>query len=145
MGVGLRLKEILRAKSLTIKQLAEVSGVSINTLYSITKRDSERVDEDIIQRIAAALGVSVSDLLGQEKQEAQHGPWSFSLEQKLAAVGCSIGFYEEDAALWINYPAGTLEVTEEELKALNDSADSFLRFKLAELKESRKADFRPKK
>ncbi len=145
MGVGLRLKEILRAKSLTIKQLAEVSGVSINTLYSITKRDSERVDDVLIQRIAAALGVSVSDLLGQEKQEAQHGPWSFSLEQKLAAVGCSIGFYEEDAALWINYPDGTLEVTEEELKALNDSADSFLRFKLAELKESRKADFRPKK
>lgn len=60
-------------------------------------------------------------------------------------MGCSIGFYEEDAALWINYPDGTLEVTEEELKALNDSADSFLRFKLAELKESRKADFRPKK
>lgn len=145
MGVGLRLKEILRAKSLTIKQLAEVSGVSINTLYSITKRDSERVDDVLIQRIAAALGVSVSDLLGQEKQEAQHGPWSFSLEQKLAAVGCSIGFYEEDAALWINYPDGTLEVTEEELKTLNDSADSFLRFKLAELKESRKADFRPKK
>lgn len=145
MGVGLRLKEILRAKSLTIKQLAEVSGVSINTLYSITKRDSERVDDVLIQRIAAALGVSVSDLLGQEKQEAQHSPWSFSLEQKLAAVGCSIGFYEEDAALWINYPDGTLEVTEEELKALNDSADSFLRFKLAELKESRKADFRPKK
>lgn len=145
MGVGLRLKEILRAKSLTIKQLAEVSGVSINTLYSITKRDSERVDDVLIQRIAAALGVSVSDLLGQEKQEAQRGPWSFSLEQKLAAVGCSIGFYEEDAALWINYPDGTLEVTEEELKALNDSADSFLRFKLAELKESRKADFRPKK
>ena len=123
MGVGLRLKEILRAKSLTIKQLAEVSGVSINTLYSITKRDSERVDDVLIQRIAAALGVSVSDLLGQEKQEAQHGPWSFSLEQKLAAVGCSIGFYEEDAALWINYPDGTLEVTEEELKALNDSAE----------------------
>ena len=145
MGVGLRLKEILRAKSLTIKQLAEVSGVSINTLYSITKRDSERVDDVLIQRIAAAPGASVSDLLGQEKQEAQHGPWSFSLEQKLAAVGCSIGFYEEDAALWINYPDGTLEVTEEELKALNDSADSFLRFKLAELKESRKADFRPKK
>ena len=51
--------------------------MSINTLYSITKRDSERVDDVLIQRIAAALGVSVSDLLGQEKQEAQHGPWSF--------------------------------------------------------------------
>lgn len=143
MGVGLRLKEALRIKSLTIKQLAEASGVSVNTLYSITKRDSERVDDILLQRIAAALGVTVDYLMGRGAEPPNL--WDYALEQKLAAVGCSIGFYEEDAALWINYPDGTLEVTEEELKALNDSADSFLRFKLAELKESRKADFRPKK
>lgn len=65
MGVGLRLKEALRIKSLTIKQLAEASGVSVNTLYSITKRDSERVDDILLQRIAAALGVTVDYLMGR--------------------------------------------------------------------------------
>lgn len=63
MGVGIRLKNILRDKSITIKQLAETTGISVNTLYSITKRDSERVDDVILQRIAAALGVGVGQLM----------------------------------------------------------------------------------
>ena len=56
MGVGMSLKGILRDKKMTIKQLAENSGIPLNTLYSITRRDSERVDKVIIQRLAAALG-----------------------------------------------------------------------------------------
>lgn len=55
MGVGLNIKEILRDKKMTIKQLAEQTNIPLNTLYSITKRDSERVDKIIINRIAAAL------------------------------------------------------------------------------------------
>lgn len=55
MGLGLRLKDILRSKGMTIKQLSEISGVSINTLYSITKRDSLRADPVIMQKIADAL------------------------------------------------------------------------------------------
>ena len=57
MGVGTNLKTILRDKKMTIKQLSELADIPINTLYSITKRDSERVDKVIIQRLAAALGV----------------------------------------------------------------------------------------
>ena len=67
MGVGIALKQILRDKKMTIKQLAESSGISVNTLYSITKRDSERVDDIILQRIASVLNVSVDRLLGTEK------------------------------------------------------------------------------
>lgn len=64
MGVGIRLKEILRSKKMTIKQLSEISGISANTVYSITKRDSERVDPIVLQSIADALGVPVSQLTG---------------------------------------------------------------------------------
>lgn len=64
MGVGLRIKKILREKKLTIKQLAELSGIPLNTLYSITKRDSERVDRIILQKIALSLEVSEDDLIG---------------------------------------------------------------------------------
>lgn len=63
MGVGMVLKGILRDKKMTIKQLAENSGIPLNTLYSITKRDSERVDAVILQRIADALGMPVWRLL----------------------------------------------------------------------------------
>jgi len=62
MAVGFRLKEILRKKGMTIKELAEVSKISVNTLYSITKRDSENIDKVIEVKIANALNVPVSAL-----------------------------------------------------------------------------------
>ena len=62
MGVGIRIKQILRERKMTIKQLSEISGVSVNTLYSITKRDSSRVDPVIMQKIADALLVPIQSL-----------------------------------------------------------------------------------
>lgn len=64
MGIGITLKNILRNRKMTIKQLSEKSGISINTLYSITKRDSARVDEVILQRIADTLGIPIWELTG---------------------------------------------------------------------------------
>ena len=64
MGFGLHLKEILRERGMTIKQLSEDSGISVNTLYSITKRDSLRVDPVILKKIAKTLGLSVTELIG---------------------------------------------------------------------------------
>lgn len=64
MGIGVTLKNILRNRKMTIKQLSKESGISINTLYSITKRDSERVNEVILQRIADTLGIPINGLTG---------------------------------------------------------------------------------
>ncbi len=64
MGIGFRIKELLREKNLKIKDLAELAGVPLNTLYSITKRDSERVDPVILEKIAKALNVTTFDLKG---------------------------------------------------------------------------------
>ena len=65
MGIGIRLKAILREKNMTIKQLSQESGVSLNTLYSITKRDSDNIDSIILQKISSALNISEEELTGQ--------------------------------------------------------------------------------
>lgn len=79
MGVGRRLKAILRSKGMTIKELSEKSGISLNTLYSITKRDSQRVDNWVVGRIAHTLDVKPSEIL--------FDPISVDLEKiKLAAA-----------------------------------------------------------
>ena len=142
MNIGERIRSLRAELGLTQKELGERCGMADS---AIRRYESNRGNptQETIQRIAAALGVSVADLLGQEDKPTV--PWDLALDQKLAAVGCSIGFYEEDAMVWINYPDGTLEVTDEELRALNDSTDSYLRFKLAELRETHKGEFRPKK
>ena len=62
MGVGMTMKILLRDRNMTIRDLATAADVPANTLYSITRRDSQRVDPVILQRVATALGVSVADL-----------------------------------------------------------------------------------
>lgn len=69
MGIGTNLKKILSDKNMTIKELSEKSGVSLNTLYSITKRDSNMSRYDIIEKIALTLNVTVKELTGYEIDE----------------------------------------------------------------------------
>lgn len=71
MGIGLRLKEILRNQKMTIKQLSEKADISINTLYSITKRDSENIDPVILQRIIDVLGISEEEFFGISPHDDQ--------------------------------------------------------------------------
>lgn len=63
MGFGFVLKELLRDRGMTIKQLSENAEIPVNTLYSITKRDSVRVDPVVAARVCEAMNVSVEELL----------------------------------------------------------------------------------
>lgn len=69
MGIGARIKEILKQKNKTILWLAEESGVPKNTLYTITKRDNTNIRHENLIKIATALEVSVEDLLEQENND----------------------------------------------------------------------------
>lgn len=68
MALGTNLKEILKQKNMTIKDLSKKSGVSVNTLYSITKRDGRMARFDIIKKICEALEIEESELLGFDVQ-----------------------------------------------------------------------------
>lgn len=139
-----QIREVRKAAKITQEELAKVIGVTHATL---SRYESGVIDPPTsqLQAIAAALGVSVSDLLGQTEKPQRVRPWGLFLQEKLESVGYSIGFYEEDAYIWINYPDGTLEVTDAELRELDQSTDSYLRFKLQELRERHPNDFRLKR
>lgn len=63
MGIGSRIKTIAKDRSMSLRQVADKAGISYNTLYSITKRDSDRIQLETLQRIAIALGVSITEFL----------------------------------------------------------------------------------
>ena len=83
MGVGIMLKTILRERGMTIKRLAELADVPLNTLYSITKRDSERVDSVILMRISRALGVPVASLLPGDPLDLGGGLQGYKVDGRL--------------------------------------------------------------
>lgn len=70
MGLGTKIKEIVKSKNTTIKELSEKSGISINTLYSITKRNNKTIRPDILIKIAKALDVSPWEILGIDENDA---------------------------------------------------------------------------
>lgn len=64
MGIGIRLKDILKEKNVTIKELSIMSGVSLNTLYAVTKRDNNSLNYQSLKRICDTLNIPAQYLLG---------------------------------------------------------------------------------
>ena len=66
MGIGSRLKALLREKNKRPGTLAREAQVSKNTVYSIIKRDNDKADPEILSRLSRALGVPLSAFYGEE-------------------------------------------------------------------------------
>jgi hypothetical protein len=77
-----------------------------------------------------------------DKQPTSISDW-VSFDIKLELIGYSIGTYEEDAYIWINYPDGALEINEDDIGRLNKETNAFLKFKLEKLKQQRIKYFKP--
>ena len=118
MGIGAKIKELIKTRNITIKQLAEITGIPVNTLYSIIKRDSERVRAETVQTLADALGVTPSYLLGFD--DRIQAPDRFSPEE-LAEI-------KEE--LWAAYKDASKETVERPLLSvfwrLNDKGQQKL-------------------
>lgn len=65
MGLGKRLKDILKKKNITVQRLSEMTGISANTLYTIIKRDNKSMQAENLINIARTLNVSIDELLGE--------------------------------------------------------------------------------
>lgn len=57
--IGSTLQRILDEKGFNVNELAKMSGVSAQTLYSIIKRDNMKVDIDALLKICRALNIPV--------------------------------------------------------------------------------------
>lgn len=89
-SVGLRIKELREGRRLTQGQLAYLAKISRNHLWRIEKGERPKVGAEILARIAAALGVSVEDLLGGDQSEPltqlQLDPGVVELAARLSAL-----------------------------------------------------------
>jgi len=139
MAAGFRLKEILRSKGMTIKQLSEKSGVSLNTLYSITKRDSERIDPVIEVAIANALNIPVSALHDNEIQSFSSGAefmehWNKITEKKRDNPGGMYVTTKHSNGSWENdYIPTPQEKINEALQKLNEKGKTVAAERVEEL------------
>lgn len=71
MGISNRLTKLMNERDTNANDLASKAGIPASTIYSLIRRDSNRVDIDSLIKIAKALGVTADYLLetGFENQE----------------------------------------------------------------------------
>ena len=68
MGIGKNIKIITGFKGMTLVELSKKSGVSLNTIYRITKDDPKSITMRTLGKLAEALEVSMETLqTGQER------------------------------------------------------------------------------
>lgn len=70
----MRVKELLKQKGMTAKELAAKLGISEGALSQSIK-DGANPNLQTISKIASALGVSVSDLFAAPKEGVIHCPY----------------------------------------------------------------------
>jgi len=64
----LRIKELRQQAGLTQAALADQAGVRAATINDLENNKSRRIELDMLERIAAALGVEPGDLIVREKK-----------------------------------------------------------------------------
>lgn len=85
MGFGAILKEILADKSMSIKELSQITGIPLNTLYSITKRDTVNVRQETLEKISQALDIPTDDFIDALHKDIQIKQNElYHLQQRLA-------------------------------------------------------------
>lgn len=94
MSIGERIGLFASEKGINLRQLALKAGISYNTLYSIVKRKSSRVDYETMQKIADALEISLSELVGMNP--AVDIPENREAFDKAAAMALESGLTMKD-------------------------------------------------
>lgn len=146
MGVGARIKEILREKEKTILWLSEKSGVSKNTLYAITKRDTITVRGDNIKKIAEALEVTVEYLLGLSQDK--DGVTDYVADSMFNLVGFvvhPIGATETGSTLYrlFNYDERYyFYASKEEVEEIINNAAGLMAYELDKLKKTKEVVYK---
>lgn len=97
MTVGERVKIIAEKQGISLKELAKQANLSYNTVYSITRRGSERVAPDTISRLANALGVNVNELTADASIRVNSAPEMVELQQKVTAGQAT----EQEKQAWL--------------------------------------------
>lgn len=101
MSISKRLKELRELRGLKVAELADAAGVSKPYIWQIESGRRANPSADKLQKIAAALGVTIADLLGHERglPESVLQELPASLKTFMKGRGKKLGVEGEDVEM----------------------------------------------
>ena len=96
--VATKLKELRRAKGLTLDALAEMVGTSKQTIQRYETGKISNIPHDKVESLAAALGVAPSELMGWNDDSTTRGilPIKVKSLPMLGRIACGVPIYAEE-------------------------------------------------
>ena len=137
------IRGVRKAFSMTQAQLAASAGISTNSLQRYEKGERQPT-MDTLNALASAVGLSLRDFIYFDPRRKESAAWRLDFEEKLKHIGYSINGDPAEGYQWIEFSDGTLEMTDEQLKKINDAADSYLRVLLYEFRATHGREFKQK-
>ena len=132
MGFGKNLQESLKFHGITVPELSRRTGISSQTIYSLIRRDSNRVNMALLSKIEDAIGDPLYPL---STAPMDFGELIYEQVERYLPRGFALKYSNEE--LRIQFPDGSLsrETDFAEIQGCIDSAQKFLAFQLEQLRE----------
>lgn len=84
--IGSTLKQLLEQRDMNVSELARRSGVSVQTLYSIIKRDSSRIDPELLEKLCLCLDAPRELFQTEKDASSPFTPREWALIQAFRAM-----------------------------------------------------------
>lgn len=137
VNIGSKIKKLRIASGYNQTQFAKMLEIP-RTTYINYENGHREPSKEMIEKIAAALNVEISDLIGQPIT-ISYDEKEYLIEQLMNKLGYQIIGDDSEGYLCIKYKNAEYEIDQSDLDKLYDSSTSFLEFQLQELlKHSRK-------
>ena len=86
MGIGSALQQLLDDRKTNVNEVANATGISPQTIYSIIKRDSTKANIDDLANIATYLGADLNYFYYKFHHKTEKQPNQFSTSEMEHAV-----------------------------------------------------------
>ena len=84
--IGSTLKELLAQRDMNVSELSRRSGVPVQTLYSIIKRNSARIDPELLEKLCLVLEVPQELFKPDASAQAPFTPREWALIEGFRAL-----------------------------------------------------------
>ena len=99
MGIGSKLTKLMKEQDTNANELASKAGVPPTTIYSLIRRDSNRVDIDSLIKNARGLGVTAEYFCNEEPEphtRAAHFDGTEFTEEQLDRIEAFAKFIKQE-------------------------------------------------
>ena len=67
MGIYQKLEKIIAEKNISVAYLARMADIPANTIHSMKRRNGNKMDIDVLNKICSALGISIESFFDEGK------------------------------------------------------------------------------